>query len=1003
MDEKQTNLTLIYGMDPASVFVTENPESPEINNLDLNIANPEQAPPRKLININRLTPEDDLPSMDESEKDYQLSWFFVWFPWGSGKGDMATANAGNNIAVSPAPDNQNWYCKKKTSDKIGTYWILFPREDMVLAPQESVSFLITNLISATVPGMSYIYIQNKGILDYEDESRNERIWKYERVSISSLTAIPDPAVYKDGGAEVQIQWKADNFTSLMLVPFYQDVTKAKSYGAQLKKTEIITLVATGKGEENTATKSVTAAVLPSVNSFSGIPDAVFYKDFPHDIRLNWDVETEQNIYLVNNRDKETLEEPPSGTLLKSISHPQMWTLYPEDPSLYFSLRRNVLINGFKLLGTDRQLGYTPSGVSTSPNFEFIALGDTRENCVVLLNALTFERFGEPAVLGSGPGALCFSTGGTHLFAALPGAGAIAVIPCDDSGSGFETPVQIPVDGTPRALCPSLDDCYLFISVDAGEGKTGSLVILKNNNGVYEDFQTVPVGKTPAGIDVSPSGARVYVTNSTDDTLSVVGYDTISQKFAFTRNIRGLDKKPVDVAVGGKNGETLLVTCQNTNRVVVMDHDDRGGSPRQELAVGRTPGAITTSPDLSNAFVLNSGDGSLTLIGCYRGVGGCKVLESSMATCASPAAISLTEDGSMGFVSGSGGVTEFSLIQYELEDQPVDFRKALTDVAVTSDGRFAVAWFSKLANVSGVSGPNGIHIYDTASGTITDKLPEYGIIKFASHPDKSLSKGAVIAAKEGSILLVETKTFEILKQVLIPEGSGGPVYPLDMSLSADGRTLFLLARDKTGNHSLVIFKWDTDADTLSQVSQINIFTAAQSSNITLVANTPDASHCFVVNGVGRQLFVVRKKNDAYGLVKDPLTLNGIGNGLVASPDNRFLYLLAKEGMRCGFSVLDIEHLGLKNLPTPASYADINNLQRMVISPDGRKLFVTDADIAGVRVFDPSTFRIVQTMAWHKQMQFPMGIAIRPDASGLLLVGLYSQNLALVSQVREQPST
>lgn len=155
--------------------------------------------------------------------------------------------------------------------------------------------------------MSYIYIQNKKILDYADEKRNEKVWKYARTSIKPLTVKPNPSVLVDGNADIDITWEADNFTSLTLIPFYKDVTKLRSFSGKLKKTTEISLLAIGDGPDNRATKTVSANVLAKINSFEGNPAAIYYKDFPHDIKLSWDVATNEDVYFENSIDKVTIQ------------------------------------------------------------------------------------------------------------------------------------------------------------------------------------------------------------------------------------------------------------------------------------------------------------------------------------------------------------------------------------------------------------------------------------------------------------------------------------------------------------------------------------------------------------------------------------------------------------------------------------------------------------------------------------------------------------------------
>lgn len=111
MGNNDSKFKLIYGLKPDSVFITENPENPEINKISLNIANPELAPTLKLINTNKLTPDDELLLIDDESTDKnELSWFFIWFPWGEDKGDITAPDNGSHISISPASDNKEWYC-----------------------------------------------------------------------------------------------------------------------------------------------------------------------------------------------------------------------------------------------------------------------------------------------------------------------------------------------------------------------------------------------------------------------------------------------------------------------------------------------------------------------------------------------------------------------------------------------------------------------------------------------------------------------------------------------------------------------------------------------------------------------------------------------------------------------------------------------------------------------------------------------------------------------------
>ena len=174
---------LVYGLQPNSIYVSETVGKPEINSITFNIANPQQETQIHFVNADNLKPTDDLPSYGEPYDKYNnLSWFYIWFPWGSGKGNFATSEAGENITVTPVPDNDEWYCVKKSSKSIGTYWILLPKKNKVIDPMESIAFVIDKIVSLTPDGMSYMYIENHKIPGFDDAKITQTIWKKRKLS-----------------------------------------------------------------------------------------------------------------------------------------------------------------------------------------------------------------------------------------------------------------------------------------------------------------------------------------------------------------------------------------------------------------------------------------------------------------------------------------------------------------------------------------------------------------------------------------------------------------------------------------------------------------------------------------------------------------------------------------------------------------------------------------------------------------------------------------------------
>lgn len=118
--------------------------------------------------------------------------------------------------------------------------------------------------------------------------------------------------------------------------------------------------------------------------------------------------------------------------------------------------------------------------------------------------------------------------------------------------------------------------------------------------------TIPVGRTPSGVVVSPNGSVVYVTNSGSNTVSVIDAATS----AVTATI-AVGTRPSAVAVSS-NGGRVYVTNVGTNSVSVIDTASNTvvGGP---IAVGVSPSSVVVSPDGSRLYVVNAGGNTVSVI------------------------------------------------------------------------------------------------------------------------------------------------------------------------------------------------------------------------------------------------------------------------------------------------------------------------------------------------------------------------------------------------------
>jgi YVTN family beta-propeller protein len=110
--------------------------------------------------------------------------------------------------------------------------------------------------------------------------------------------------------------------------------------------------------------------------------------------------------------------------------------------------------------------------------------------------------------------------------------------------------------------------------------------------------TIPVGKFPHGLRISPDGKQAYVANLKGGTVSVI--DTASQK-EIAQVPAG--KGPAQVGLT-PDGSLVLVSLSEENAVAVIDPATR--KVIRKVAVGTVPIQLYVTPDSRTLLVANQG-------------------------------------------------------------------------------------------------------------------------------------------------------------------------------------------------------------------------------------------------------------------------------------------------------------------------------------------------------------------------------------------------------------
>jgi YVTN family beta-propeller protein len=218
--------------------------------------------------------------------------------------------------------------------------------------------------------------------------------------------------------------------------------------------------------------------------------------------------------------------------------------------------------------------------------------------------------------------------------------------------------------------------------------TGSVSVI---NTADNTVKSIPVGRFPMGVAVSPDGHWVFVANFLSSTLSVIDATTDSVVAAPSVNVGML---AMGVAVNPNSAKPYVyITNWGTNSVTIVRTTDLS-TVVLNAQVGINPNGVAVAPDGSAVYVALEGDGKLVILDPQTAV-----VTGSVQVGSNPTGVAVAPDGRHVYVTNKKSNTLSVVDTNTLGVMNVQVGNEPTGVAVSSDGSLVYVSNSNSGSVS----------------------------------------------------------------------------------------------------------------------------------------------------------------------------------------------------------------------------------------------------------------------------------------------------------------
>ncbi|HRH33453.1 MAG TPA: beta-propeller fold lactonase family protein, partial [Catalimonadaceae bacterium] len=546
---------------------------------------------------------------------------------------------------------------------------------------------------------------------------------------------------------------------------------------------------------------------------------------------------------------------------------------------------------------------------------------------------------------------------------------------------------IPVGKGPGGIAVSPNGTRIYTT------NQGSFTVSVVDAASQSVIEQIPIGYLPVSVTVSPDGNRVYVASYTAGYVTVINAVTnkIISRIFISQDVSSIAVSP--------DGSKLYAASTFEGKIVVLNSVNF--SVLTQITIGTICYNLAMSPDGTRLYATRYGENILTIINTATNLVTANVNLGSSAD-----GVAVSPNGSRVYVSnmGSNEVTVVNTATNSvLTTIPISPGISPDGISVHPDGSKVYVSNPGSDNVSIINTVTNQVINTVAVGSGPYSTGNFMPLVFQvpcvspTFSPNSLSNGTVGALYNQSITQtgLVNPIFSVTSGSLPPGFTLSPAGELSGNPTGSGTYSFTITATAgicTGNKAytmninpnpglVLAYLPNLDSDSVAVINTTSnsVFTKIKVGSTPVgVSVSPDGSRAYISNQNSDNVSVINTSTNA---VVATISVGNAPNDLLVSPDGNRLYVLNYLG----------SSVSVINTATNSVLATINtpgNPKGVSILPDGSKLYVGHVFDGVISVINTATNSIINSIPSFER---PTALAVNPTGTRLYAGHALSNNV------------